>query len=80
MCGARAVSSVRPDASLIMTINPRIPLRVVMDGHDITMRLLPEYRERLGLVVQENVVLGGTVAENVVCAPPCVTRDEVHAP
>ena len=62
-----------------MTLNRPIPVRIVVDGHDLTMLRLREYRQRLRVVLQGNVVLDGTVAENVLCARPYAPRDEVQA-
>jgi subfamily B ATP-binding cassette protein MsbA len=65
--------------SLIMTFNRPKSGRVVVDGLDLTSVRLRDYRSHLGIVLQDNFLFDGTVAENIAYARPDATRDEVRA-
>ena len=65
--------------SLIMTFNRPQTGRVVVDGHDLREVRLRDYRSHLGIVLQDNFLFDGTVAENIAYAKPDATRDEIQA-
>ena len=65
--------------SLIMTFNRPKSGRVVVDGHDLTAVRLRDYRSHLGIVLQDNFLFDGTVAENIAYARPEAARDEILA-
>ncbi len=65
--------------SLVMAFNRPIAGRVVVDGHDLTTLRLADYRNHLGVVLQDNFLFDGTIAENVAYARPHATRDEIVA-
>ena len=65
--------------SLIMTFNRPKAGRVVVDGHDLVSVRLRDYRSHLGIVLQDNFLFDGTVAENIAYARPDATRDEIRA-
>jgi subfamily B ATP-binding cassette protein MsbA len=65
--------------SLVMTFNRPKSGRVRVDGHDLTSVRLRDYREHLGVVLQDNFLFDGTIAENIAYARPHATRDEVVA-
>ncbi len=65
--------------SLVMTFNRPLSGRVLVDGHDLTSVKLRDYRERLGVVLQDNFLFDGTVAENIAYARPHASRDEIKA-
>ena len=44
--------------------------RVLVDGHDLTTVKLRDYREHLGVVLQDNFLFDGTIAENIAYARP----------
>jgi ABC-type multidrug transport system fused ATPase/permease subunit len=52
---------------------------VVVDGHDLLDVRLRDYRSHLGIVLQDNFLFDGTVAENIAYAKPAATRDEILA-
>ncbi|MCX6550242.1 MAG: ABC transporter ATP-binding protein, partial [Acidobacteria bacterium] len=56
--------------SLIMTFNRPQSGRVIVDGHDLTAVRLRDYRGHLGIVLQDNFLFDGTVAENIAYARP----------
>jgi len=53
--------------------------RVVVDGRDLATIRLAEYRRQLGVVLQDNFLFDGTIAENVAFARPHATREEIEA-
>jgi subfamily B ATP-binding cassette protein MsbA len=65
--------------SLVMTFNRPQSGRVVVDGHDLTSIKLRDYREHLGVVLQDNFLFDGTVAANIAYARPHASRDEIKA-
>jgi ABC-type multidrug transport system fused ATPase/permease subunit len=65
--------------SLIMTFNRPESGRVLVDGRDLAGVRLRDYRGHLGIVLQDNFLFDGTVAENVAYAHPAATRDEIEA-
>jgi ABC-type multidrug transport system fused ATPase/permease subunit len=65
--------------SLVMTFNRPLSGRVLVDGHDLTSVKLRDYRGHLGVVLQDNFLFDGTIAENIAYAKPHATRDEIKA-
>ncbi len=53
--------------------------RVLVDGRDLAAIRLRDYRTQLGVVLQDNFLFDGTVAENIRFARPHATREEVRA-
>lgn len=51
--------------------------RLLIDGHDIRMFDLPQYRKQLGIVSQVPFLFSGTVADNIRYAAPDVTDAEI---
>jgi ABC-type multidrug transport system fused ATPase/permease subunit len=63
--------------SLVMTFNRPKSGRILVDGRDLsTMRLL-DYRGNLGIVLQDNFLFDGTVAENIRYGRPDATMEEM---
>jgi ABC-type multidrug transport system fused ATPase/permease subunit len=65
--------------SLIMTFNRPQSGGVLVDGRDLSGVRLRDYRGHLGIVLQDNFLFDGTVAENIAYAHPEATRDEIEA-
>jgi subfamily B ATP-binding cassette protein MsbA len=65
--------------SLVMAFNRPTAGRVLVDGHDLTTVRLRDYRSHLGIVLQDNFLFDGTIAENIAYAKPHATRDEIVA-
>ena len=65
--------------SLVMTFNRPLSGRVLVDGHDLTAIKLRDYREHLGVVLQDNFLFDGTIAANIAYAKPHASRDEIKA-
>jgi ABC-type multidrug transport system fused ATPase/permease subunit len=65
--------------SLVMTFNRPTSGRVVVDGHDLMSVKLRDYRSRLGVVLQDNFLFDGTIAENIAYGNPHAEREEIKA-
>jgi ABC-type multidrug transport system fused ATPase/permease subunit len=65
--------------SLVMAFNRAKAGRVFVDGRDLDTIRLRDYRANLGVVLQENFLFDGTIAENIAYARPHATRDDVVA-
>jgi ABC-type multidrug transport system fused ATPase/permease subunit len=65
--------------SLVMTFNRPNSGRVLVDGHDLMTVKLRDYRSQLGVVLQDNFLFDGTIAENIAYGNPHATREEVIA-
>jgi subfamily B ATP-binding cassette protein MsbA len=63
--------------SLVMTFNHPKSGRVLVDGRDLETLRLHDYRSHLGIVLQDNFLFDGTVAENIRYGRPDATMDEV---
>jgi subfamily B ATP-binding cassette protein MsbA len=63
--------------SLVMAFNHPRTGRVLVDGRDLSGVRLRDYRSQLGVVLQDNFMFDGTVAENIRFARPDATMDEV---
>jgi subfamily B ATP-binding cassette protein MsbA len=65
--------------SLVMAFNRPLSGRVLVDGHDLATVKLRDFRNHLGVVLQDNFLFDGTIAENIAFARPHATREEVIA-
>ena len=65
--------------SLVMAFNRPLTGRVLLDGHDLADLKLRDFREYLGVVLQDNFLFDGTLAENIAFARPRASRDEIIA-
>src|SRR4029077_7325089 len=65
--------------SLVMTFNRPLSGRVLVDGQDLTTIKLRDYRRHLGVVLQDNFLFDGTIAENIAYARPQASRDAIKA-
>jgi len=63
--------------SLVMVFNRPQSGRVLVDGRDLETVRLHDYRSQLGIVLQENFLFDGTIAENVAYGNPRVSREEI---
>jgi subfamily B ATP-binding cassette protein MsbA len=63
--------------SLVMTFNRPGSGRVLVDGHDLMTVKLRDYRSQLGVVLQDNFLFDGTIAENIAYGNPHANRDEI---
>ena len=65
--------------SLVMAFNRPLSGRVLVDGKDLDALKLRDFREYLGVVLQDNFLFDGTIAENIAFARPHASRDEIVA-
>jgi subfamily B ATP-binding cassette protein MsbA len=65
--------------SLVMAFNRPIAGQVSVDGRDIESVRLRDYRQQLGVVLQDNFLFDGTIADNISFSHPHATREEIIA-
>ena len=65
--------------SLVMAFNRPGAGRVLLDGRDLATLRLRDYRSHLGIVLQDNFLFDGTIADNIRFSRPGATLDEVRA-
>ncbi len=63
--------------SLVMAFNRPLAGRIIVDGSDLQTLRLKDYRTQLGVVLQENFLFDGTIADNISFAHPRATRAEI---
>jgi len=64
---------------LLMAFNRPQGGQVLVDGRDLLSLRLRDYRAKLGVVMQDNFLFDGTVADNIGFAKPGVAREEIEA-
>ena len=64
--------------SLVMAFNRPQAGQVLVDGRDLAGIRLREYRRTLGVVLQDNFLFDGTIAENIGFAKPDATAAEIE--
>jgi len=65
--------------SLVLAFNRPERGRVLVDGRDLNSLRLSDYRTQLGVVLQDNFLFDGTIAENIAFARPHAARAEIEA-
>ncbi len=63
--------------SLVMAFNRPLSGIVRVDGHDLNTLRLADYRRHLGVVLQDNFLFDGTIAENIAYGTPHASREEI---
>ena len=63
--------------SLVMAFNRPGAGRILVDGHDLAGLRLRDYRSNLGVVLQDNFLFDGTIAENIGFSRPHARREEI---
>ncbi len=64
--------------SLILAFNRPNRGRVLIGGQDLATLRLRDYRSTLGVVLQDNFLFDGTIAENIAFSKPGATAEEVR--
>ena len=64
--------------NLVLTFNRPKAGRILVDGRDLATLRLADYRRQLGVVLQDNFLFDGTIAENIAFALPHATREDVE--
>jgi subfamily B ATP-binding cassette protein MsbA len=65
--------------SLVMAFNRPQQGRVLVDGRSLSTVPLRNYRGNLGVVLQDNFLFDGTIAENIAYARPHASREDIKA-
>ena len=65
--------------SLVMAFNRPDGGTIRIDGRDLGDLRLRDYRSHLGIVLQDNFLFDGTIAENIGFSKPGATRAEIEA-
>jgi ABC-type multidrug transport system fused ATPase/permease subunit len=64
---------------LVMAFNRPLAGTILIDDQDLDQVRLHDFRAQLGVVLQENFLFDGTVADNIRFARPDATREQVEA-
>ena len=65
--------------SLVMNFNQPMSGNIRIDGQELGTLRLRDFRSYLGVVMQDNFLFDGTVAENISFSKPHATRSEIEA-
>jgi ABC-type multidrug transport system fused ATPase/permease subunit len=63
--------------SLVMAFNRPLAGNLTVDERDLASVRLKDYRNQLGVVLQDNFLFDGTIAENISFAHPHATREQI---
>jgi ABC-type multidrug transport system fused ATPase/permease subunit len=63
--------------SLVMAFNRPLSGRIFVDGQDLGTVKLRDYREQLGVVLQDNFLFDGSVADNIRYGKPDASIDDI---
>jgi ABC-type multidrug transport system fused ATPase/permease subunit len=64
---------------LVMNFSLPLSGRIKIDGRDLSTIRLSDYRSHLGVVLQDNFLFDGTIAENISFARSRATREDIRA-
>jgi ABC-type multidrug transport system fused ATPase/permease subunit len=65
--------------SLVMNFNQPLKGTIKVDGQDLQTLKLRDFRSYLGVVMQDNFLFDGTIAENISFSNPHATQAEIEA-
>jgi ABC-type multidrug transport system fused ATPase/permease subunit len=65
--------------SLVMAFNRPLSGLVRVDGRDLAAVRLRDFRRHLGVVLQDNFLFDGTIADNIAFARPGASREEIQS-
>jgi subfamily B ATP-binding cassette protein MsbA len=65
--------------SLVMAFNRPLAGRILVDGRDLASVRLRDYRSQLGVVLQDNFLFDGTIADNIRYSRMDATKEEIQA-
>jgi len=63
--------------SLVMAFNRPLEGKITVDGRDLESVRLRNYRTQLGVVMQDNFLFDGTIADNIGFSHPHATREQI---
>jgi len=64
--------------SLVMAFNRPLSGQIRIDGRDLSTIRLRDYRSQIGVVLQDNFLFDGTVADNIRYGRPAATDQEIR--
>lgn len=64
-------------ASLVLTFNRPTKGRILVDGRELSRIRLRDYREKVGVVLQDNFLFDGTLRDNVSYSRPAASSEEI---
>jgi ABC-type multidrug transport system fused ATPase/permease subunit len=64
--------------SLVMNFNRLHSGKINIDGRDLSTIKMRDYRSRLGVVLQDNFLFDGTIAENISFSRPSASREQIR--
>jgi subfamily B ATP-binding cassette protein MsbA len=64
--------------SLVLTFNRAKSGRILVDGRELRTLRLRDYRQHVGVVLQDNFLFDGTIRENISYSRPDATLDEIR--
>jgi subfamily B ATP-binding cassette protein MsbA len=64
---------------LVMAFHRPKEGRILIDGKDLAGLRLYDYRSKLGIVLQDNFLFDGTIAENIAYGHPGASQEEIEA-
>jgi subfamily B ATP-binding cassette protein MsbA len=64
--------------SLVLTFNRPKAGRISIDGRDLSTVPLRDYRDQVGVVLQDNFLFDGTIRENISYSRPSATLEEIR--
>lgn len=65
--------------SLVMAFNKPKTGRILIDGEDLWKVKLLDYRSHLGIVLQDNFLFDGSVADNIAYGNPEASREQIES-
>ncbi len=65
--------------SLVMNFNRPLSGTIKVDGRELQTLRLRDFRSYLGVVMQDNFLFDGTIADNIAFSNPHATREEIRA-
>jgi ABC-type multidrug transport system fused ATPase/permease subunit len=65
--------------SLVMNFNGPLSGKIKLDGRDLSLIRLRDYRSCLGVVLQDSFLFDGTIAENIAFSKPGASGEEIRA-
>ena len=63
--------------SLVMAFNRPLSGKILVDGKDLAAMRLRDYRQQLGVVLQDNFLFDGSIADNIKYGKPDATIEDV---
>ena len=64
--------------SLVMAFNRPLAGRITIDDRELSTLRLKDYRRHLGVVLQDNFLFDGTIAENIAFSRPDATPEQIR--